>query len=110
VPLLERLVDALCDVGRLLVEGDDDAARLGVEPVLRARVADRRDPLADEPRDVDVRLGRDLSCNDDEACRDERLAGDPPRGVVGEDRVEDGVRDLVGDLVGMALGDRLRRE
>ena len=33
-------VDALRDVGRLLVDRDDHAARLGVEAVLRARVAD----------------------------------------------------------------------
>ena len=37
-------VDALRDVGRLLVERDDHAARLGVEPVLGARVADRPSP------------------------------------------------------------------
>ena len=77
---LEGGVDALRDVGRLLVERDDDAAGLGVEAVLGARVADRGDPLAHEPRDVDVRLGRDLAGDDDEAGRDERLAGDAPVG------------------------------
>ena len=41
---LEGLVDALRDVGRLLVERDDHAAGLGVEAVLRARVADLGDP------------------------------------------------------------------
>ena len=53
-------------------------------------------------------VGRDLAGDDDEARRDQRLAGDAPLGVVGEDGVEDGVRDLVGDLVRVALGDRLR--
>ena len=52
---LERLVDALGDVGRLLVERHDDAAGLGVEAVLRPRVADVGHRLADEPGDVDVR-------------------------------------------------------
>ena len=107
---LERGVDALRDVGRLLVERDDHAAGLGVEAVLGARVADLLDPLAHEARDVDVGLGRDLARDDDEAGGDERLAGDATLGVVGEDRVEDGVRDLVGDLVGVALGDRLGGE
>ena len=51
---LERRVDALRDVGRLLVERDDHAAGLGVEAVLRARVADLGDALAHEARDVDV--------------------------------------------------------
>ena len=103
-------VDAAGDVGRLLVERDDHGAGLGVEPVLGAGVADRRDPLAHEPRDVDVRAGRDLARDDHEPGRDERLAGDPPERIVGEHRVEHRVGDLVGDLVGMALGDRLGGE
>ena len=37
---LEGVVDTLRDVGGLLVDRDDDAARLGVEAVLRAGVAD----------------------------------------------------------------------
>ena len=40
------------------------------------RVADVGDLVADEPRHVDVRLGRDLTRDDDEPGRDERLAGD----------------------------------
>ena len=64
---LERLVDALRDVGRLLVERHDDAAGVGVEPVLGPRVADVGHRLADEPRDVDVRRRRDLAGDDDEA-------------------------------------------
>ena len=44
-------------------------------------------------------VGRDLAGDDDEAGRDQRLAGDAPVRVVREDGVEDGVRDLVGDLV-----------
>ena len=83
---LERVVDALRDVGRLLVDRDDDAARLGVEAVLRARVADVGDRLAHEPRDVDVRLGRDLARDDDEAGRDQRLAGDAARRIVARGR------------------------
>ena len=107
---LERVVDPLRDVRRLLVDRDDHTAGLGVEAVLRARVADLRDRLAHEPRDVHVRLGRDLARHDDEAGRDQRLAGDAPGWVVGENRVEDRVRDLVGDLVRMPLGDGLRGE
>src|SRR5262249_62020547 len=59
---------------------------------------------------VAVVLGRDLAADDDEPRRDQRLARDASRRIVGEHRVEDRVRDLVGDLVGMALGDRLRGE
>ena len=47
---LEGLVHALRDVRRLLVDRDDDAAGLVVEPVLGARVADLGDPVADDER------------------------------------------------------------
>src|SRR5579862_2003459 len=108
--LLVRVVDALRDVGRLLVDRDDDAACVGVEAELRARISDLGDLAADEPRDVDVDLGRDLAGYDDEAGRDQRLAGDAAVRVLGKDCVENGVGDLVGDLVRMTLGDRLGRE
>ena len=65
VLLLVGVVDSLRDVGRLLVDRDHDAARLGVEAELRARVADGADAFADEPRDVDVAVGRDLARHDD---------------------------------------------
>ena len=80
---LERRVDALRDVGRLLVERDDHAARVGVEAELRARVADLADALAHEARNVDVGVRRDLAGDDDEAGRDQRLAGDATHRVVG---------------------------
>ena len=107
---LVRVVHTLGDVRRLLVDRDDDAGRVRVEAELGARVADLADPVADEARDVDVRLGRDLARDDDEPGRDQRLAGDTSLGIVGEDGVEHGVGDLVGHLVRMALGDRLRGE
>ena len=66
---LERLVDALGDVGRLLVDRGDDAARVAVEPVRRVRVADPANRVADEARDVDVGVGADLAGDDDHAGR-----------------------------------------
>src|SRR5581483_3663950 len=110
VLLLEGMVDALRDVGRLLVDRDDDAARVGIEAELCARVADLGHLAAHEPRNVDVDVGRDLTGDDDEAGGDERLAGDAAVRVLREDGVENGVRDLVGDLVRVTLGDRLGRE
>jgi len=103
-------VHPLRDVGRLLVDRDDDAAGSGVEAPLRVRVADLLELRARGARDVDVRLRRDLAGDDDEAGRDQRLTGDAAVGVVREDRVEDGVRDLIRDLVRVPLGDGLRRE
>ena len=103
-------VDALGDVRRLLVDRGDDAAGLGVEAELGAGVADLGDLLARQLLDVDVGVGRDLPGDDHEPGGDQRLAGDPADGVVGEHRVEHRVGDLVGDLVRMSLGDRLGGE
>ena len=107
---LERLVDALGDVGRLLVDRVDHRAGVGREAEVGVGVADLADRLAGDLLDVDVGLGRDLAGDDDEAGVDERLAGDPAVRVVGQDRVEDAVGDLVGDLVRVALGHRLGGE
>jgi hypothetical protein len=104
---LVRGVDALRDIGRLLVDRNHDAAGVRVEAPLRVRVADLGDPVPHEPRDVHVDLGRNLARHDDQPGRDQRLAGNASAFVARQDGVEDRVRDLVGDLVGMPLGDRL---
>ena len=54
--VLERVVDAARDVGRLLLDGGDHAARLAVDAELRVRVADLGDRSADDRRDVDAAL------------------------------------------------------
>ena len=107
---LVRGIDALCDVGRLLVERNDDAAGGRVEAPLGMRVADLGDPLAHELGNVDVDLRRDLARDDHEPGRDQRLAGDAALRILGQNGIEDGIRDLVGDLVGMPLGDGFRGE
>ena len=107
---LERRVDALGDVRRLLLDRDQRAAGLVVEAVVGARVADVADRLADDLLEVDVGLRRDLAEDDDEAGGGGRLAGDAGVGVVADDRVEDRVADLVAELVRVALGDRFGGE
>ena len=57
-------------VGRLLVDGRDDRAGVGVEAVGGVVVADVGDCLADEGLEIDVGLGGDLTGDDDEGrCR-----------------------------------------
>ena len=51
-----------------------------------------------------------LTCNDDQARRDQGLARHATHRVVGEHGVEDPIGDLVGDLVRVTLGHRLGRE
>ena len=58
--------DALIDVGGLLVEPDDDRARLVVDPDLWVVVADAPDRVADDGLVIDLRGGRYLTDNRDE--------------------------------------------
>ena len=56
-PHLLRGVDALADVGALLVDRHDDAAGVAVEAEALAVVADGLDGLAGDRGDVDVGAG-----------------------------------------------------
>ena len=104
------IVDALGDVGGLLVDGGEDRAGLVVETDVGIVVADATDHFLDRFAIVHMGLGGDFARDDDEAGRYQGFAGDPGRRVLGEDRVENAVRDLVGYLVGMSLGYRFRSE
>ena len=103
-------VDALGDVGRLLVDAGQDAAGFVVEAVMGAGVADLADRVADDLLEIGVALRGDLAGDEHHAGRGYRLAGDAALGVLGQQGVEDGVRDLVADFVGVSIGDRFRRE
>ncbi len=52
-----------------------------------------------------IALGGDLTGDDNESGREQRLARDPGHRVLREHRVEHGVGHLVGHLVRMTLGD-----
>ena len=125
---LVALVDALGDVGALVVDGVEHAAGIAIEAVLRAIVADLAQHLARKRGHVDVCLGADLAGHDDHARGGHGLAGAAHLRGVGrlagrgnvalpgkldlllKDGIEHGVGDLVAHLVGMTLGDGLGRE
>ena len=103
-------VDALGDVGRLLLERHHHAAGLPVEAHVRVAVADLLDDAAHDLGDVDLRRGGHLAGDHDEAGLGQRLARDARALVALEERVEDPVRDLIAQLVGVAFGDALGGE
>ena len=107
---LQRGIDTLGDVGRLALDRHERAARLVVETVVGARVADIPDRLAHDDLEIDVGMRRDLAQHEDEAGRRRRLARDAGFRILADDGVQDGVRDLVAHLVGMTLGHGLRGE
>jgi hypothetical protein len=107
---LIRGVDALRDVGRLLVDRVDHGAGVGREAEVRVGVADLADRLARDVLDVHVRRRGDLAGHDDEPRVHERLARHAAVRVIAQHGVEDAVGDLVRDLVGVPLGDGFRGE
>jgi len=98
-------VDALGDVGRLLVEGDHDGATVVVEALVAVVVADSLGGVADGLGDVYIAIAGDFPGDDGEAGGDHGFAGDSGVGVHGEHGIENGIGDLVGHFVGMAHGD-----
>lgn len=61
VVLESSVVESLGDIGRLLLDGDEDVAGLVVESLLRVVVADALDGITDDLLVVEVRLGGDLT-------------------------------------------------
>lgn len=102
--------DALVDVGRLFVDGREHAARIAVELVFAAGVADAVDDPARHALYVDVGFRAHFACHDDESRRAERFAGDLGACVVTQEFVQDGVRNLIRDFVGVSFRHRFRRE
>jgi hypothetical protein len=91
--LLERLlvVQTLCDIRRLLLDGHEHVAGLVVEALAGVVVADVLDGAADDLLVVEVCLGGDLAEDHDHACLGGRLAGDLGERVLLEAGIEDGV-------------------
>ena len=107
--LLEGLlvVKALRDVGRLLLDGDEEIEGLVVETLLRVVVTNVLDSLADDLLVVELGVGGDLTEDHDHTGLGGRLAGNLGETVLRQAGVENGIGDLVRNLVGVALADRL---
>jgi hypothetical protein len=88
-------VEALGNIGRLLLNGDKDVAGLVVEALIRAVVANVLDGAADDLLVVDVCLGGDFSEDHNHASLGGSLAGNLGEGVLLEAGIENGVRDLI---------------
>jgi hypothetical protein len=70
VVLEVTVVETLSDIGRLLLDGDEDVAGLVVESLFRRVVPDVLDGLSDDGLVVDESLGGDLSEDHDHSTRD----------------------------------------
>ena len=97
---------AAVNVGALLMDGAQHAARVAFEHVFALGVAHLLDDLAGNERHVHVGLGLHFAGQDDLPGGDERLAGHLRLGVVSQQFVKHGVRYLVGHFVGVSFRHR----
>ena len=99
--LLDALVevDALGNIGALLLDGDDDVAGVAVDALVGGGVAGVADGGADDVLEIDLGVGGDLTEDHDHAGLGGGLAGDLGLGVLGEAGVEDGIGNLIAELV-----------
>lgn len=107
--LLEGLlvVETLGDIGRLLLNGDEEVEGLVVEALGGVIVSDVLDGLADDLLVVELGLGGDLTEDHDHTGLGGSLASDLGEGVLSQAGIEDGIGNLIGDLVGVTLTDGL---
>jgi len=108
--LITTHVDTLGNIGRLLLEGNEDVAGLVVESLGRVIVADVLDRVTDDLLVVNDSLGSDFTANQDHASLGHRLAGDFGVGILLQVGVENGIGNLIADLVRVSFSDRLGGE
>lgn len=97
---VETLLDqTLVDIGRLLLDGDQNVAGLVVEALVRVVVTNVLDGLTNDLLVVQGGLGGDLSENHDHTGLGGSLASNLGHGVLLQASIENGIRDLVADLV-----------
>lgn len=101
------VVQALGDIGRLLLNGDEQVESLVVEALGGVIVADILDGVTDDLLVVDVSAGRDLTEDHDHAGLGGGLASDLGQRVLSQAGIENGIRDLISNLVGVTLANRL---
>lgn len=102
------VVQALSDIGGLLLDGDKDVAGLVVEALGGVIVTDVLDGTTDDLLVVELGLGGDLAENHDHTSLGCGLASNLGERVLSQAGIEDGIGDLISDLVWVTLTDRLR--
>ena len=99
-----RVVDAHCDVGRLLVNRGENRTGVVVESQVAAVVTDVFDDVARDFRDVGIAIRRDFAHYEHDARRRANFARNVSPGIFCKNIVKDSVRDLVANLIGMSFG------
>lgn len=104
------VVQTLGDIGRLLLNGDQQVQGLVVETLGGVIVANVLDGVTDNLLVVELGVGGDLTKDHDHTSLGGGLASNLGEGVLGQAGIEDGIRHLISDLVGVTLTDGLGGE
>ena len=107
---LEALVNAHCDVGRLLINGGEDSAGIAVKAILCAVIADIANYFADKLGNINIAGSGNLAHDVDKTGGNGGFAGYAGCGIFRKYCVKDSVGDLVADLIGMSFGYRFGSE
>ena len=102
------VVKTLCDIGGLLLDGDENVASLVVEALGGVIVTDVLDGATDDLLVVKLGLGGDLTEDHHHTGLGCGLASDLGERVLSQAGIEDGIGDLISDLVWVALTDGFR--
>jgi len=98
----------LCDIGGLLLNGNQNVASLVVETFLGIIVANILDRISDNFLVIELSLGSNLTKDHNHTSLGGGLASNLGKRILPQAGVEDGIRDLISDLIWVALSYRLR--
>lgn len=104
------VVETLGDIGRLLLNGDQQVESLVVKALGGVIVANVLDSVTDDLLVVELGLGGDLTEDHDHTGLGGSLASDLGQRVLSQAGIEDSIGDLISDLVRVTLTDGLGGE
>ena len=104
------LCNSLGDIGRLLIDGDENGAATTVETHGTRSVADIADGVTNDFLDIHIGLGGNLARHDRHAGTDHGLARHAGVAILLQHCIENRIGNAVCYLVGMTFGHRLRGE
>ena len=101
-------MNALRDIGGLLMDFDDDFRVVGVEAEIVVVVSNVGGDFAGDFLEIDSGFRRDFAGKDDKIRCGKCFASDAGFGILREQGVQNGIGDLVADFVRMAFGNGFR--
>ena len=106
--IVASFVDTLLDVLRLLVIADKNRATFMVDAIFGVVVANALQNTASKINVINVGVGGDFTCENDQSGRAESFSGNSAERVLFDTGIKNCIGDLIGHLVRMTFADRFR--